>query len=98
MQTDNNETEPFKRSSGCRWSDANVGARMPGFEEALLGRILGEAVKPIVGTTKQALARRGMLRSDVYTAINRLVTEHNPVPSTLGSLFALPIGFTQRNV
>ncbi|SDF77247.1 NACHT domain-containing protein [Lentzea fradiae] len=71
---------------------------MPGFEEALIGRILGEAVKPIVGGTRQALARRGLLRSDVYTTLGLLSSERNPAPSALGTLFALPVGFTRKDV
>ncbi|MFI9812234.1 NACHT domain-containing protein [Saccharothrix variisporea] len=67
---------------------------MPGFEEPLIGRLLGQAAKPLVDNVRHALARRGYGRTDVHTALNRLTL----APATFSLVLRLPIGFTQQDV
>ncbi|MFJ7213513.1 NACHT domain-containing protein [Amycolatopsis sp. NPDC098790] len=67
---------------------------MPGFEEAIVGRLLSQAVKPVLYGVRHALARRGYGRTDEFTALGRLTLD----PSTLSILAQIPIGITQRDV
>ncbi|WP_206794310.1 NACHT domain-containing NTPase [Amycolatopsis sp. MtRt-6] len=67
---------------------------MPGFEEALVGRLLGQAAKPVLHGVRHALARRGYGRTDIYMALGRLSLN----PTTLSILAQIPAGITQRDI
>lgn len=67
---------------------------MPGFEEALVGRVLGQAAKPVLDGVRHSLARRGYGRADVHTSLGRLSLR----PTTVSLVGRIPVGVTQRDV